>query len=176
MPHHFCCGFWKLFFQSIAQRTPATWKAANFIWVSIFWKDWSIIFSLSHRSFQCRASEAAMVFLKNGDAFGRMFGYLNWVAKVFPETSDYRMLRASAVRFNECIKVNDRYRCTKFSNSLKNNFKIEIGSCWWTVSDIRSESWTPFSRYVFQKDGRNKRRYEHLLRLWVRAKPNRSKN
>lgn len=76
---------------------------------------------LIHRPFQSRASEAAMIFLKNGDAFGRMFGYLNWVAKVFPEISDYRMLRASAERFHECIKVNDRSRCTNTSNSITKN-------------------------------------------------------
>lgn len=81
-----------------------------------------------------RASEISLVFLKKGDAWGRIFGYLNWVAKVFSETTDYRVLRATTERFNECIKVlssfsphNQLNSITKYLQIIRKSLTSNIG-------------------------------------------------
>lgn len=53
----------------------------------------------------CRASEHAFVFLRKGDDWGRMFSYVEMIAKIFPKTSDYDLLRKSALDMYASIKV-----------------------------------------------------------------------
>lgn len=114
------------------------------------------------------ASEAAMIFLQKGDAWGRIFGYLNWVAKVFPESTDYRELRESTERYNAYIRVNDREN--RSTTSMIKSHAIVF--CYtviehrrWTISIVRSKSWASFSRYVFQEDARNERRTRHIISM-----------
>lgn len=58
-------------------------------------------FHLRHR----RASEQAYVFMRKADDWGRMFSYVELIAKVFPKLSDYDLLRNSAQDMYANVKV-----------------------------------------------------------------------
>lgn len=55
----------------------------------------------------CRASESALIFMKNGDNWGRIFSYVEMIAHLFPIWSDYRLLKKSSEDLYNCVKVNE---------------------------------------------------------------------
>lgn len=52
-----------------------------------------------------RAGEHVLHFGKHASLWGRLFSILWWVPKVFPKSSDYDLLRESAMNYYHCIKV-----------------------------------------------------------------------
>lgn len=52
-----------------------------------------------------RASEHAYVFMRKSDDWGRMFSYVEMIAKIFPKISDYDLLRRSAQDMYASVKV-----------------------------------------------------------------------
>lgn len=52
-----------------------------------------------------RASVHAYEFVSKGDGWGRMFGYVEWIPKVFPKFSEFELLRNTAMKFYDWVKV-----------------------------------------------------------------------
>lgn len=45
------------------------------------------------------------MFAKKGDDWGRMFSFNEWIPKLFPNLSEYNLLRDTAMKFYNLIKV-----------------------------------------------------------------------
>lgn len=49
--------------------------------------------------------EAGLEFVRQGDAYGKLFSHAPIFAKLFPHTSDYADLRRGAMNFHAAVKV-----------------------------------------------------------------------
>lgn len=54
-----------------------------------------------------RASETSLVFMKKADDWGRMFSYVEMIATLFPNWSDYNLLKKASNDFYNSIKVRE---------------------------------------------------------------------
>lgn len=52
-----------------------------------------------------RASDQALQFQRQGDNFGRLFSIIEWVAKLFPKTSEYEDIEKSSMKLYSFFKV-----------------------------------------------------------------------
>lgn len=48
------------------------------------------------------------MFARKSDDWGRMFSYNEWIPKLFPNFSEFNLLRDTAMKYYDCIKVRNK--------------------------------------------------------------------
>lgn len=67
-----------------------------------------------------RARRSGYAFLQKSDDWGRLFSYVEWTAKVFPNLTDFNELKSSAHELYDCVKVT-----ASSEIQIVNRFKVD---------------------------------------------------
>lgn len=172
---HLVIFLWKLSLMNVCQEKRSTF-CMSMTTIYLWWQTDKIEVQpktvLNFFSFNSyRAGEHALLFVRKSDDWGRMFSYSEWIPKLFPNYSEFNLLRDSAMKYHDCIKVLSQTPYKLYIPSIEGNtwfFQYDyIDYCWWATQNAWFRAWAPLLGYVLQKDRRWKEQWEIHTLLWV---------